>query len=207
MAGTINGNGNANSNGNVNSNNNNNFKRQVAKRIFAYELGATSLSFKDGDDQYSPTYAITPTAAAVNRLFMVATLLEKENIGNESEYWRGRVADPTGSLNVYAGQYQPEAAQFLSDAQVPSLVAIIGKPHTYKTDDGQIKTSIRPEKIFAVDEETQNQWIMETAEATLSRLKAIDSDDPSALQAREHYELHAETYNTMIHAALKTIKL
>ena len=206
MAGTINGNGNANSNGNVNSNNNNNFKRLVAKRIFAYELGATSLSFKDGDDQYSPTYAITPTAAAVNRLFMVATLLEKENIGNESEYWRGRVADPTGSLNVYAGQYQPEAAQFLSDAQVPSVVAIVGKPHTYQTQDGQVKTSIRPEKICTVNEDAQHMWILETAAQTIDRLKAIDSDDTAAQQAREHYELNAEAYNIMVRAALKTIK-
>jgi uncharacterized protein len=49
------------------------------------------------------------TGAKVNRIFLVGTLIEKG-----SEYWRGSVTDTTGSFTIYAGQYHPEAAHFLS---------------------------------------------------------------------------------------------
>ncbi len=184
-----------------------NYTRSIAKRVFAHELGETSLSFKDGDDQYSPTYAITPTGEKVNRIFMVATLLEAEDIGKDSEYWRGRIADPTGTMHVYAGQYQPAAAQFLVEAEVPAFVAIIGKPSTYQTPEGHTKSSIRPEAIFEVDAETQNKWIMETAAATIERLKTLNADDEVKAKAREHYKVDIGAYNTMVRIALKSIEI
>ncbi|HML26433.1 MAG TPA: DNA-binding protein, partial [Methanomethylovorans sp.] len=101
------------------------YTREVARRIFAQEFRESNLTFKDGNDQYSPQYLFTPTGAKVNRMFIVGTLTEKEDIGSESEYWRGRVSDPTGSFFIYAGQYQPEAAQVLSECDTPEFVAIV----------------------------------------------------------------------------------
>ncbi|HEX3013660.1 MAG TPA: hypothetical protein VHO92_05255 [Methanobacterium sp.] len=49
---------------------------------------------------------------------------------------RGRISDPTGSFTIYAGQYHPEAAQFLSNCELPVFVAVVGKTSTYTTDDG-----------------------------------------------------------------------
>ncbi|RQD89916.1 DNA-binding protein, partial [Methanosalsum natronophilum] len=114
------------------------YVREVAQRIFAQEFRESNLSFKDGDDIYAPQYLLTPTAAKVNRLFIVGTLTETEDIGTETEYWRGRVSDPTGSFLVYAGQYQPEAAQMLSECETPSFVAVVGKPTTFTTQEGDI---------------------------------------------------------------------
>lgn len=131
------------------------FFREAARRVFARELKDSNLTSKDESDQYAPQYLLTPTGAKVNRIFIVGTLIEKEDIGTDSEYWRGRVSDPTGSFLIYAGQYQPEAAQFLAECELPAFVAVIGKTSTYTTDDGNVLTSIRPESIQQVDELTR----------------------------------------------------
>ncbi|HIH36291.1 MAG TPA: DNA-binding protein, partial [Methanocellales archaeon] len=67
--------------------------REVAKRVFAREFGEANMAFKEQDDQYAPQYLLTPTGAKCNRILFVGTLIEKEDIGNDVEYWRARVAD------------------------------------------------------------------------------------------------------------------
>jgi hypothetical protein len=156
------------------------FSREVAKRIFAGELKSSNYSFRDGEDQhqYAPSYLLTPTGAKCNRVFVVGTLTEKDDIGGDTEYWRGRVVDPTGSILIYAGQYQPEAAQILANMEAPSYVAVVGKPNLYQTDDGNIIISLRAESIQRVDENTRNQWIIDTARRTLERLEALKNSRP-----------------------------
>lgn len=156
------------------------FSREVAKRIFAEELKSSNYSFRDGEDQhqYAPSYLLTPTGAKCNRVFIVGTLTEKDDIGSDTEYWRGRVVDPTGSILIYAGQYQPEAAQILACMEAPSYVAVVGKPNLYQTDDGNIIISLRAESISRVDENTRNQWIIDTARRTLERLDALKNAGP-----------------------------
>ena len=95
--------------------------------------------------------------------FVVGTLTEKDDIGGDTEYWRGRLVDPTGSILIYAGQYQPEAAQILANMEAPAFVAVVGKPNLYQTEDGNIIISLRAESIQRVDEATRNLWIMDTA--------------------------------------------
>ncbi len=156
------------------------FSREVAKRIFAEELKNSNYSFRDGEDQhqYAPSYLLTPTGAKCNRVFVVGTLTEKDDIGSDTEYWRGRVVDPTGSILIYAGQYQPEAAQILACMDAPSYVAVVGKPNLYRTDDGNIIISLRAESISRVDENTRNQWIIDTARRTLERLDTLKNASP-----------------------------
>ncbi len=157
------------------------FSREVAKRIFAEELKSSNYSFRDGEDQhqYAPSYLLTPTGAKCNRVFIVGTLTEKDDIGSDTEYWRGRVVDPTGSILIYAGQYQPEAAQILACMEAPSYVAVVGKPNLYQTDDGNIIISLRAESISRVDESTRNQWIIDTASRTLERLNTLKNASPT----------------------------
>jgi hypothetical protein len=156
------------------------FSREVAKRIFAEELKSSNYSFRDGEDQhqYAPQYLLTPTGAKCNRVFVVGTLTEKDDIGGDTEYWRGRVVDPTGSILIYAGQYQPEAAQILAGMEAPSFVAVVGKPNLYQTDDGNIIISLRAESIQRVDEATRDQWIIDTARRTLERLQILKNARP-----------------------------
>lgn len=182
------------------------FIREVAKRVFAQEFKESNLTFKDGEDQYSPQYLLTPTGAKVNRLFIVGTLTETEDIGTESEFLRGRVSDPTGSFLIYAGQYQPEAAQVLSECEKPAFVAIVGKPNTYTTDEGDVITSVRPESINVVDGDTRDMWVMDTARHTLERIKSIDSDEPNIKKSVEHYSPNKNHYYEMVHQALQSLK-
>jgi RPA family protein len=200
------------------------FSREVARRIFLEELKGSNYSFRDGEDQhqYAPQYVLTPTGAKCNRVFLIGTLTERDDIGGDTEYWRGRVVDPTGSILIYAGQYQPEAAQILANMEPPAFVAVVGKPSLYQTEDGNIIISVRAEAIQQVDESTRNQWIFDTARRTEERLKALKSTgspspefstaDRAASQAMDvdralqHYNTDIGQYKQMVIRALNSLR-
>lgn len=203
------------------------FSREVARRIFAEELRNSTLAFRDGDDQhqYAPQYLLTPTGARCNRVFLVGTLTERDDIGGDTEYWRGRVIDPTGSILVYAGQYQPEAAQALANIEPPAFVAVVGKPNLYQTEDGSIIISVRVEAIQKVDEATRNRWIIDTARRTKERLDILrnasiaspefSTADKSMTilpamdieRALAHYNTDVKQYMQMVIRALSALRI
>jgi len=183
--------------------------REVAARAFAREFNDASYTFQESDDERAPRYLLLPTGERANRVFLVGTLTEKEDVGEDSEYWRGRVVDPTGTFFAYAGQYQPDAASMLRDLEPPAYVAVVGKPRTYETDDGTTNVSVRPESITVVDESVRDRWVVETAERTLDRVEAFDGGATTessgeggdaaganeyAAMARERYDLPVDTY-------------
>ncbi|WP_290818414.1 RPA family protein [Halovivax sp.] len=195
--------------------------REVARRVFASEFNDSTYTFKESDDERAPNYALLPTGDRANRVFAVGTLTETEDVGEESEYWRGRVVDPTGTFFVYAGQYQPEAAAVLREAEPPAYVAVVGKPRTYEPDDGTINVSLRPESITVVDETVRDRWVVETAERTLDRIESFreweaDRDDPEgastaptneyAQMARERYDSPVENYRQDVIQALESLE-
>lgn len=166
--------------------------REVAQRVFAEEFNDATYTFRESDDDRAPVYVLLPTGAKANRVFVVGTLTETEDVGSEDEYWQGRIVGPTGTFFVYAGQYQPEAAGMLRETEPPAFVALVGKPRTYKTDDGNVNVSLRPEHLTIVDETARHRWVTETAERTLDRLEAFD--DPS----NEYAEMAREQYGEMV---------
>ncbi|WP_416838439.1 RPA family protein [Haloferax sp. DFSO52] len=181
--------------------------REVARRVFAQEFNDAGYTFKESDDERAPVYLLLPTGERANRVFLVGTLTEKEDVGEDNEYWRGRIVDPTGTFFVYAGQYQPEAASALRDLEAPAYVAVVGKPRTYETDDGNINVSVRPESITEVDAATRDRWVTETAERTLDRIGRIDDEgNEYARMAREHYDLDADEYKDAAIAALESLE-
>jgi RPA family protein len=180
--------------------------REVARRVFASEFNDAGYTFKESDDERAPVYLLLPTGESANRVFFVGTLTEKEDVGEDSEYWRGRIVDPTGTFFVYAGQYQPEAASKLRDLEAPAYVAVVGKPRTYETDDGTVRVSVRPESITEVDAAVRDRWVAETAERTLARVAAFDDEgNEYARMAREEYELDPETYEAAALSALEDL--
>lgn len=180
--------------------------REVARRVFAREYNDGSYTFKESEDERAPLYLLLPTGERANRVFLVGTLTEKEDVGEDSEYWRGRIVDPTGTFFVYAGQYQPEAASALRELEPPAYVAVVGKPRTYETDDGNVNVSVRPESITAVDAATRDRWVVETARRTLERVERFDDEgNEYALMAREEYDLPVEEYTDAAVAALESL--
>jgi len=180
------------------------YKREVAHRIFAQELRDTTLVLdRDAEDAYAPQYVVTPTGAKVNRVFIVGTLTEKEDIGTDAEYWRARISDPTGTFFVYAGQYQPDATRVVAESEVPEFMAVVGKVGVYTTEDGNVMTSVRPETITIVDVGTRDRWVVETARQTLDRMMCLEESDSPA---NEHYSLDVEQYQQMIKDAVEMLK-
>jgi RPA family protein len=182
------------------------YVREVAHRVFAAELKESNLQSKEGQDQYSPQYLITPTGAKCNRIFIVGTLTEKEDIGTDSEFWRGRIVDPTGAFYVTAGQYQPEAAQVLAKTAPPEFIAVIGKPTIFTTKEGNVLTSIRAESMHVVDAATRDRWVVETANLTAKRIARLQGNDLDAVKAREHYATDVEQYKAMVKMAIESMR-
>ncbi|MFC6990174.1 RPA family protein [Haloplanus sp. GCM10025708] len=180
--------------------------REVARRVFAREFNDASYTFKESDDERAPVYLLLPTGERANRVFLVGTLTEKEDVGEDNEYWRGRIVDPTGTFFVYAGQYQPEAASALRDLEPPAYVAIVGKPRTYETDDGGVNVSVRPESITTVDAATRDRWVIETATRTLERIEAFDDEaNEYARMVDEQYDLDVASYREAAVSALQSL--
>jgi RPA family protein len=151
--------------------------REVAWRIFAGELNDSVHEVSSGEER-SPSYILTPLGAKVNRVFIVGTLTDLENIGTETEpFWKARVSDPSGVFYISAGQYQPEATQMFSKIKnVPTTVAVIGKVKSYTPEDGaNVKyISIRPENIKEVDLDARDCWLLEACKSTKERIDAIE---------------------------------
>jgi len=199
--------------------------REVARRVFATEFNDASYTFKESDDERAPVYLLLPTGERANRVFVVGTLTETEDVGEDSEYWQGRLVDPNGdTFFMYAGQYQPDAASMLRELEPPAYVSVVGKPRTYETDEGDVRVSIRPESITTVDEATRDRWVIETAERTLDRIKrfetAAEGEDGASSQdggsaaamdeyvrmAREEYDLPVENYRRAVVEALESLE-
>jgi len=183
------------------------YVREVAHRVFAAELKESNLQTKEGqDEQFPKQYLLTPTGAKCNRVFIVGTLTEVEDVGTDSEFWRGRIVDPTGAFYVTAGQYQPEAAQVLAKTVPPEFIAVIGKPTIFTTKEGNILTSIRAESMHVVDAVTRDKWVVETANLTAKRIARLKGSEPDAVKAREHYSTDVEHYNAMVALAIESMR-
>lgn len=180
--------------------------REVAHRAFAAEFNDATYSFRESDDDRAPVYVLLPTGAKANRVFVIGTLTETQDVGTEDEYWQGRIVDPTGTFFVYAGQYQPEAAGMLRETEPPAFVSVVGKPRTYETDDGNVNVSLRPENLTIVNEAIRDRWVTETAERTLDRIETFDAPaNEYAQMAREQYGDVLSTYREATIMALESL--
>jgi len=182
------------------------FEREPAKRVFAQELRETRLHFKETDEEKSPGFILLPTGERANRIFLVGTLTEKERRGEQNMFYHARIADPTGTFFVIAGSYQPDAMQQIARIDPPTFVAVSGKPNLYEAPSGAILISIRAESITAVDVETRNLWILDTARNSLQRLDNLGKD-PDSQKALEYYHTDATKYRKMVYDVLTQLKL
>ncbi|MFB6202425.1 MAG: hypothetical protein ABEI98_10500 [Halorhabdus sp.] len=147
-------------------------RREVAYRLFATEFDDATYSYSESDEERAPNYVVTPTGGRVNRVFVVGVLTEVQPAGED--VLRARIADPTGTFVVYAGQYQPDAQTFLERAEPPAYVAVTGKARTFQPEDSEVVyTSIRPESLNEVDAATRDRWTVATARQTLERVGAM----------------------------------
>jgi RPA family protein len=96
----------------------------------------------------------------------------------------------------------------LRDLEPPAYVAVVGKPRTYETDEGDVNVSVRPESITEVDESTRDRWVIETAERTIDRIQHFQQAeaDEYVEMAKEEYDLPAENYKQAAIEALESLE-
>lgn len=180
-------------------------KREVARRVFAKELNASTHVIK-GEGDKAPVYILTPLGLKCNRVYVVGALLEKDETKPESGIWRIRISDPTGSFVGYVGKFQPEALEMLLEVDCPSIVALTAK---VKLLEG-IKRKfviLRPEIINVVDPDVRDYWIVETARSTLERIKDVElGRTETAKLAKEIYKTDTEEYKKVVKEVLTKLK-
>ncbi len=185
------------------------YEREPAKRVFAAELREATKTIKDTEDEKSPVFLLLPTGERCNRVLIAGTITQKDKVGDQNIIYRARVSDPTGIFFINASSYQPEAMHQLAkiDTETPSFVVVIGKPNAYTTPEGKTLVSVRAESILAVNQETRDLWIQDTARSTLERVDALSAENPSAdiLLARETYHLAPGHWKKMVYDALSRI--
>jgi RPA family protein len=159
-------------------------QQQPARRVFAEELNNATDSVQADEDR-APVFNLLDTCMKANRVFIIGTLTEVEDVGNDSEYLRARVVGPTGTFYVYAGQYQPEAAAFLNSTDAPAYVSVVAKISTYEKDNGDVNVSLNPEAMNEVSGADRDRWVVETAQRTLARIEAIEGEDGEPLDGSD----------------------
>ena len=55
-------------------------KREAAWRVFAREFNSATVELPS-QDQYAPSYVLSPLGAMINRVYLTGVLTECENVG------------------------------------------------------------------------------------------------------------------------------
>ena len=151
------------------------YKREVACRCFSDDLKDVKVLDRS-DEEYAPQYVLTASGATVNRVFIVGTLLEIDDIGSGEPFWKLRISDPKGVFIANIGQYSPIQAQDAADSlEAPCFVSVVAKvkPNEYNE---KVSGQLAIESINVVDAETYDRWCAETEELTKARMEKFDSD-------------------------------
>lgn len=182
------------------------YNREPARRVFAEEFNDSTHIFSESDDERAPNFSLLRTGEKANRVFVVGTLTEKKDVGEESEYWQARVVGPTGTFYVYSGQYTPEATEVLRSADTPRYIAVVGKVDHYENDDGEVQVNLRAEDLTIVDENTRQQWVAETARLTLDRINNTEGKYVGMAEEVYNGDTSRDDYRETVRTALKELR-
>lgn len=82
--------------------------RETAWRETAAEI-LTALQDERGTGERASTYLLSPYGSRMSRVLIAGTLHPPESIGRDptQPFWRSRLVDPTGTVAITAGGFQP----------------------------------------------------------------------------------------------------
>ncbi len=149
--------------------------REPAWRVVAREL-ESSLEEERGVGERAASYVLSPFGARMNRILLSGTLSPPEPIGRDpaQPFWRSRLSDPTGTLAVTAGSFQPRAMAQLRASTGPRSVILVGKVHLYRGRDATAYLSVRAEGLRTVGETEERAVLADAVGQTLDRLDLMD---------------------------------
>ncbi len=172
-------------------------KRESSKWIFSRELKDTTFIEDMPEGERGKPFIVTPLGTRVKRI-LVSGVLTAKSI--EENYTKLTVADNIGPyyVTVFNSEYQPEIKETADKLDLNSMVTIMGRVNTFKTDDGVIYININPEKIMLVDEVMLKYWNSRCQRIAMRKIFAIgemaklDSPDKAKLVAMGYSEEEAE---------------
>ncbi|MEM4293187.1 MAG: hypothetical protein QXJ27_03345 [Thermoplasmata archaeon] len=162
-------------------------RREVAYRVFSFELDETTVEERGGeteseegtgfsDPSKAPNYVITPTGLRVNRILVVGKLLGPPKQIGDKEMWKFEVSDSLGTISVLAPNFRSEVVNYvkrIGPNDIPKVVFLTGKIRTYRPDETRFYISIRPEVLCDSTLELHNYWLIQAAKSLLRRLDCI----------------------------------
>ncbi|MGB6501339.1 MAG: hypothetical protein WBG19_08085 [Thermoplasmata archaeon] len=149
--------------------------RELAWRVSAREL-ESSLEEEKGEGERPVAHLLSPFGARMNRVLIAGALSPPEPVGREEPptFWRARFSDPTGSIAVTAGGFQPRAMAQLRTVTVPRPSIVVGKVHLYRGRDSVAYISVRAESIRAVGEAEERAALADIVRQSLDRLDLLE---------------------------------
>jgi len=150
--------------------------REPAWRVFANELSA-SLFEEKGTGDRAASYLLSPLGARMNRVLMLGTLTPPEALGTDESrpFLRSRLTDPTGTITVTAGGFQPRALAGLKAVTADSAHLVVGKAHLYIGRNGTAYPSVRAEALRPVSEAELGAGWAEAVDQTLLRIELSEA--------------------------------
>lgn len=152
------------------------FKRSSVTKILITELIRTTHALPKGEEQYEAQTYLSPTGRTIAKVMICGTAIEKEDVGKDSSLWRVRISDPSGTVQIYAGMYQPEAAAVIAQLDIPCFVAVVGKVHIYEPEPGSHIVSIRPDSVTVIDGKTRDDFILDAALSLIRSVRKISDE-------------------------------
>jgi RPA family protein len=152
------------------------FKRAPVTKILIAEAVRTTHDLPRGEGQYEAQTYITPTGRTISKVMISGVAVEKGDVGKDQSMWRLRVSDPSGAMHVFAGTYQPEAAQVIARLEIPAFVAVVGKLNLYKPEEGSVIVSLRPDSVSLIDSAARDNLILDASLSTLRSIRKTSDD-------------------------------
>jgi len=163
------------------------FRRSSVTKMLIAELLRTTHDLPKGEEQYEAQTYLSPAGRTIAKVMIAGTATEKELLGEDNNLWRLRMSDPSGSIAVMAGQYQPDAAQIIAQMEVPCFVTVVGKLNVYEPEPGRHVVSIRPDTVTIVDGKTRDDFILDASIATAKAIRKTSTDPELMKQVTEVY--------------------
>jgi RPA family protein len=149
--------------------------REPAWRVFAGELAA-SLEEDRGTGERAASFVVSPLGARMNRVLLAGMLGPAEAAGRDpaQPFWRARLVDPTGTVTVTAGGFQPRALAALQGFVPAGPAVVVGKVHLFHARDGTTSASVRAEELRPAPPEEVRALQRETLAQTLERIELLE---------------------------------
>jgi uncharacterized protein len=158
--------------------------REPAWRVLAQEFDA-SLEEEKGVGERAASYLLSPLGARMNRVLVSGVLSPAESVGRDPEnpFFRARLQDPTGTITVTAGGFQPRAMAALREIRAPTPAIVVGKVHLFRGRDGTAYASVRAEAVHPASPEEVRLHLADAVEQTGQRIRlgqAVRSGAPGS---------------------------